>query len=78
MSLLYISGEPSAVLTWSLVSDTQTTFLHTGSELEFNTVDLEDNGQYVCQPTNDVGDGPPGYYDLVVNGEYLHSTLRKK
>jgi len=64
-------GEPSATLRWSLAPASggvaQQPVLLEGPEFAFSPVSLNDEGRYVCLPTNAVGDGWPGYYNLTVN-----------
>ena len=44
--------------------------LHEGPELVFVPARLEDNDEYICRPTNQVGDGTPTTWKFIVNGEY--------
>ncbi len=40
-----------------------------GPDLVFGRAELRDNDEYICRPTNDVGDGTPTTWKFVVNGE---------
>ena len=45
------------------------TILQEGPELRFNPANLRDNDEYICRPTNQVGDGEPTTWKFIVNGK---------
>ena len=66
---LFSVGEPAAELHWTKLGSS--VVLHTGRSLVFEPAQLSDSGEYVCTPSNAVGDGRPAVGKLTVNGEHL-------
>ena len=61
-----LEGEPAAKLLWTKLGSS--VLLHTGQTLVLDSAQLSDSGEYVCTPSNTVGDGQPAVGKLVVNG----------
>ena len=69
VTLTYFAGVPAVRLLWTRVGSM--TVLHEGPELVFDPAGLQDNDEYICRPTNQVGDGTPTTWKFIVNGQYL-------
>ena len=66
-------GQPEADIIWTKVGSV--TQVATGATLALDPVELSDNGEYVCRPTNSLGDGDPATHTLTVNGEAWYTVL---
>jgi echinoid protein len=61
------AGVPAAWLEWTNLKANSRNVIHQGPVLEFDLVDLNDNGDYSCTPRNDVGQGEPTTFNFIVN-----------
>ena len=66
-------GFPEATLEWTVLGSS--TILHVGPVLTLESLKLSDTNDYICTPTNQVGDGESATQRLDVLGKYIGTSI---